>query len=59
MSLQPQTIPEIPEVTDRIAHAAFPKGNLYLQLRDEIGVLFQDKDFSNLFSIRGQPAYAP
>jgi transposase len=51
MSLCPQTV--------RIARAAFPKGNLYLQISDEIGILFQDEDFADLFPNRGQPAYAP
>ncbi len=34
MSLQPETIPAIPEETARIARAIFPKGNRYLLLRD-------------------------
>lgn len=59
MSLQPQAVPPVPAETARIARAAFPKGNLYLQLRDEIGVLFEDTDFATLFPTRGQPAYAP
>jgi transposase len=59
MSLRPPVAPPVPEETARVARAAFPKGNLYLQLRDEIGVLFEDADFANLFPIRGQPAYAP
>lgn len=45
MSLCPQTVPPEPEETARIAHAAFPKGNLYLQIRDEIGVLLTNADF--------------
>ena len=59
MSLRPQTIPPIPEETARVARAAFPKGNLYMQIRDETGVLFDDADFADLFPTRGQPAYAP
>jgi transposase len=59
MSLRPQSVAPVPEETARVAHAAFPKGNLYLQIRDEIGVLFQDSDFTDLFPTRGQPAYAP
>ena len=49
----------IPELTARIAKAAFPKGNPYLTLRDHLGILFQDESFSHLFSRRGQPAEAP
>lgn len=59
MSLRLQTIPLIPEETARVARAAFPKGNLYMQIRDEIGILFDDADFADLFPTRGQPAYAP
>ncbi len=29
----------IPEATAQAAHAAFPKGNMYLRLRDELGPL--------------------
>ena len=49
----------IPEETSRIAHAAFPKGNLYMRMRDELGVLFSDPEFADLFPQRGQPAEAP
>jgi hypothetical protein len=30
----------IPDDTRQVAQAAFPKGNLYLQLRDRFGMLF-------------------
>jgi transposase len=59
MSLHPQPIPPIPEETVLVAVAAFPKGNLYLRLRDELGVFYQDCDFDNLYSVNGQPGYAP
>jgi transposase len=59
MSLKPSVIGAVPEETARIARAAFPKGNLYLSLRDELGVLFADSDFADLFPRRGQPALAP
>lgn len=59
MSLRPQTVPPVPEETARIARAAFPKGNFYLQIRDEIGILLTDADFADLFPNRGQPADAP
>ena len=36
MSLQPQPSTAVPEETARVARAAFPKGNLYLTLRDEM-----------------------
>lgn len=59
MSMQPQTIPPIPENTAAVARAAFPKGNLYLQIRDNLGSIYQDEAFASLFSRRGQPAQAP
>ena len=37
MSVQPQTSWPIPEETERVARAAFPNGNVYLRLRDELG----------------------
>lgn len=57
--IQPQEIDPIPEETARIARLAFPKGNLYMKMRDEIGTLFCDKDFEALFSTLGQPAFSP
>jgi transposase len=59
MSLKPATIEPVPEQTARIARAAFPKGNAYLTLRDELGTLYRDDDFAGLFSRRGQPALPP
>lgn len=40
MSLKPQPISPVPEETVRVARAAFPKGNLYLTMRDEIGTQY-------------------
>lgn len=59
MSLHPRTIPAIPSETIRVAHAAFPHGNSYLQLKDELGSIYQDEAFTHLFPKRGQPAAAP
>ena len=59
MSMHPQPIPTIPEETARVAHAVLPQGNVYLQLRDELGTLYEDQDFQDLFPSRGQPAEAP
>lgn len=33
----------------RVARAAFPKGNPYLTLRDELGAIFADEAFGDLF----------
>jgi transposase len=50
---------DVPETTAEVARAAFPKGHPYLTLRDELGVIFQDKDFTDLYPERGQPALSP
>ena len=57
--MHPQPIPAIPEETVRVAHAVLPQGNTYMQMRDELGTLYQDEDFQDLFPQRGQPAEAP
>jgi len=57
--LQPQPLTSIPEETARIARAAFPKGNLYVTMRDEIGTFYNDQDFEALFPKHGQPAFSP
>lgn len=54
--MQPQPIPPVPDDTAVVAQAAFPKGNLYLQIRDTLGSIYQDESFVSLFSRRGQPA---
>jgi transposase len=59
MSLRPQPVPPVPDETARVARAAFPGGNIYLILRDEIGTLADDEDFTALFPTHGQPAAAP
>ena len=59
MSMQPEVMDEIPAETRKVAQAAFPKGNLYMRLRDELGVLYHDERFAELFPVRGQPAESP
>ena len=59
MSLQSQPSYPIPEETQRIARAAFPKGNLYMRMRDELGEIYQDANFAELFPSRGQRAKSP
>jgi transposase len=59
MSMQPQPIDLIPAETARVAGAAFPKGNPYMRMRDELGVFYQDAQFAALFAVRGQPAASP
>src|SRR6266567_6698120 len=59
MSLHPHVIAPVPEETARVARAAFPKGNPYLLLRDTLGTIFQDDDFTALFPLVGQPGLPP
>jgi transposase len=59
MSLKPSPIQPIPEETVRVACAAFPKGNPYLTLRDELGPIFADEDVCDLFPADGQPGLPP
>jgi transposase len=59
MSLHPQTTYPVPEDTQRVARAAFPRGNVYLQVADHLGSIYQDGQFAALFPTRGQPAEAP
>ena len=57
--LRPRPIPPVPTETARVAHAAFPKGHPYLLVADELGALFTDALFADMFSSTGQPAFAP
>jgi transposase len=59
MSLHPRTTYAVPAETARVARACLPHGHPYLRLYDELGTLFYDHDFADLFSARGQPAVAP
>jgi transposase len=59
MSLHPQVAYIIPEETARVARAAFPKGNLYMQMHDQLGMLYTDRMFADLFPTCGQPAESP
>lgn len=59
MSLKPQPILPVPTETVRIARAAFPKGNVYMQMRDELGSIYTDDVFATLYPPDGQPALSP
>jgi transposase len=59
MSLKPEEIGPIPEETARVARTAYPKGNVFMRMRDELGTMYQDEAFAPLFSHTGQPAEAP
>lgn len=59
MSMQPSGPGEIPAETVRVARAAFRKGSLAIRVRDELGFLFTDEEFADLFPVRGKPAWSP
>ena len=49
----------VPAETIRVAQAAFPKGNRYLDMQAELGMLYLNPQFAPLFSYTGQPATDP
>ena len=60
MTLHPQNYWEVPAETVRVARASFPKGNIYMKMYDELGTLYKDKDFVDVFPVRcGQSAISP
>ena len=59
MSLYQSHAFEIPEETVQVAKAAFPKGNVYMTMRDELDPLFKDEDFAALFAWQGQTGVSP
>jgi transposase len=59
MSLKALPIPPVPEETARVAHVAFPRGNVIMQMRDTLGAIYTDESFADLFPTHGQPAFAP
>ena len=59
MTMHPQTSYLIPSETERVARAAFPTGSPIMRIRDELGMLFADTDFTSLFPQVGQLAISP
>jgi transposase len=55
MTWRPHPLPPIPKATAAVVKAAFPKGNLYVALRSEFGVLYDDDLFVDLYADRGRP----
>jgi hypothetical protein len=55
MTLRSQSLPLIPEATVAAVQAAFPKGNLYVELRAEVGALYDDRLFADLYPPVGRP----
>src|SRR5262245_49610401 len=59
MSLHASPGSLIPEETVRVARAAFPKGNRYMQMHDTLGSIYSDGQLAGLCSQTSQPAEAP
>jgi transposase len=49
----------VPEETRRVALAAFPRGSVYMRLRDEFGAISDDQLLATSCPARGQPAASP
>ena len=49
----------IPEETAQLAWKMSPKGTIAMHLRDALGPIYKDQDFSHLFGKWGRPAEAP
>jgi transposase len=59
MSLRPTPVPPVPEATAQLARQVFPRGHLYLTMRDTFETFFTDALFAPLFSLCGPPATTP
>lgn len=49
MTIHPQEKWQIPEETKRVAHAIFKNDNIYLKIADELGQLYEDKEWLELY----------
>jgi len=55
MALRPHTLPPVPEATAAAVRAAFPKGNLSVDLHAQCGTLYNDQLFADLYPPAGRP----
>jgi transposase len=55
MTLRPHSLLPVPEATVAAVEAAFPKGNLYVELRAECGTLYEDQLLADLYPPQGRP----
>src|SRR5205823_8775422 len=55
MTLRLYPLPSVPDATAAAVRAAFPKGNLYVELRTEFGTLYEDQLFADLYPPEGRP----
>jgi transposase len=59
MSLRPGEWDVVPAETAELARTIFPSGCMAMRVRDVLGPIFSDVEFSSLFSSRGRPALSP
>ena len=55
MTWRSESISPVPEATAAAVKAAFPKGNLYIDLHEELGVIYRDDLFADFYANRGHP----
>jgi transposase len=55
MTWRSESIPPVPEATATAVRAAFPKGNMYVDLHEELGAIYRDDRFAGFYSKRGRP----
>jgi hypothetical protein len=55
MTWRPPPLPPVPEATAAAVRAAFPKGNLSVDLRTAFGTLYEDQLFADLYAEHGRP----
>ena len=59
MSLAPQSFEAIPVETTRVARTAFPHSTRVMQMRDHLGIIYDQSVFETLYPQRGKPVEAP
>src|SRR6266545_2008967 len=62
--LRPMDVPEIPAATAALARKVHPRGTDEMRVRDALGALFRDMDFTSgefadMYASRGQPGLSP
>ncbi len=55
MTWRSDSIPPVPEATAAAVKAAFPKGNVYVDLHEELGSMYRDDLFADFYADRGHP----
>ena len=59
MSMRPLPSSPVPIATAALARAVFPAGCLAMRLRDELGEVFSNADFTGAYPRLGGPASSP